>query len=1120
MKSSMVSELSSYLKQLKFDPQLNRGVVPTLLTNFRVTFLIVLTIIIAGIFALIKLPRRINPEVDIPIVFISTVFPGAGPQDVERLVTVPLEDALQGVEGIDSLSSNSVENVSTIVIQFQSTVDIDTATTDVQEAVKSVRDLPADSNEPNVQALDFEDIPVINFAILTDTDPASLAQFARQMKDRIEEVPTINNVVVSGAEESEIEIFFSPEKYLQYTISPAQLQGAITSALRTYPAGPVSTTNSTLSFSVDLTQTTLEKLRTLPVQLGGTYFALGDVAEISVKSINNQARSYVATKEQPASRTVSFAVYKNTGADLEKSASAAKDAAEEVINEHGDRFQMIITMNFEDEIREQFVGLVEDFSTSILLVFITLLLFLGFRQALLASFVIPLSFFATFAAMYWFDIQLSFLSLFSLLLGLGMIVDDTIVIISAMTDYYKTRKFTAEQTGLLVWNDYLIPTLTSNLTNVWSFLPLLIAAGIIGEFTQVISIVVTIALVGSTAIALIITIPFMMLVLKPVIPGRVKILGIIVSFLALLGAIIAFLNFSPIMPAIAITAILFFIIIVVIRNELVQAISVRMQSHPSMVASKKIFSRLNTGFIGTEKYLGSYKNLLKNILESKSARRSTIAAVIILSLFSYMLVPLGLVKNVFFPEGPVDYFNVSLELPEATKLEVTEAETIRLANEFRQTEGIDYVIADIGRGIDQSSISVGQTETNRVAFSLNLVPEEERVRNSIEIAQEVREKYENYTNGELQVVELSGGPPAGADLQVTLLGDDLATLERLGENVKRHLETKEGVTNATVSVPRGTSKLLFEPDLVKLQDNGITLDQVGGLTRLFTSGLTLDQARLDQPECENECNIVLRLSKGTLSADDLASISVAQSPGQQVPLSALGEFKLTQNPSIISRLDGKRAITITGDVLAGYNNVELGQQLLEYVHGDLNMPADYTTQTGGVNEENQESVNSILQAMVISLILILGTMVVQLQSFRKAIIVMLVIPLAITGVFIIFAILGIPLSFAALIGVLALFGIVVKNSIMIVDKINRNLKVGLPFTEAVTDGAASRLEPIFFSSITNIIGLIPITISDPFWRGLGGAIIAGLSMSGIIMLFFIPVVYYVWFMNDYKEQSI
>lgn len=1114
----MVSELSSYLKQLKFDPQLNRGIVPALLTNFRVTILIVLAIITAGIFALLNLPRRINPEVNIPIVFISTFLPGAGPQDVEQLVTVPLENALQSVTGVDTFSSSSVDNLSTIIIQFQSSVEVDDATADVQKAVNGVADLPEGVTEPNVQALDFEDIPVINFAVVSDTDQASLAQFSRQMQERITDVPSIRNVVVSGAERSEVEVYISPEKYQQYALNPLQLQGAVSTALRTYPVGSVAANNATLSFSIDSTATTLEKLRTLPIQLAGVSYSLGEVAEISVKSVDNQARSYIATNDSPAKRTVSFAVYKTTGSDLEKAASAAKDAAQAVLDEHGGRFEMVMTMDFEKEIQDQFIGLVEDFSTSIVLVFITLLLFLGFRQALLASFVIPLSFFATFAAMYWMDIQLSFLSLFSLLLGLGMIVDDTIVIISAMTDYYKTGKFTPQQTGLLVWNDYIVPTLSSNLTNIWSFLPLLIAAGIIGEFTKVISIVVTLALVGSTAIALIITIPFMMVVVEPKVPGRVKTLGLVLGLVTTVVAVISLLSFSPLMPLVLLVAIAFFASTLLIRKQLLAVMSSRSKAHPSWPTVKNILSKLNTGFISTERYLGKYKSVLHRILESKTGRRNTIVAVIMLSVFSYLLVPLGLVKNVFFPEAPVEYFNIVVELPEATQLSVTEAETTRLANELRQLGGVEYVIADIGRGSDQSSISLGQIESNIVNFTVYLVPEAERTKNSIELAQEVREQYKDYSAGELQVLELSGGPPAGEDLQITLLGDDLATLEQLGERTKDYLVSQEGVANPSLSVPPGTSKLLLEPDLMKLQETGISLDQVGMVARLFTSGFTLDQVRLDQPECEDQCPVVLRTNRGTLSADDVTSITVSDTTGTAVPLSAIGELKLTSNPTIISRLDGKRSITITADVLTGYNTVELGQQLQAFVDTELNMPEGYTTQTGGVNEENQESVTSIMQAMAIALILIMGTMVVQLQSFRKSLIVMLVIPLAVTGVFIIFAVLGIPLSFAALIGVLALFGIVVKNSIMIVDKINLNLKAGLPFTEAVTDGATSRLEPIFFSSVTNIIGLIPITISDPFWRGLGGAIIAGLTMSGLIMLFFIPVVYYVWFVDEYRQR--
>jgi len=204
-------------------------------------------------------------------------------------------------------------------------------------------------------------------------------------------------------------------------------------------------------------------------------------------------------------------------------------------------------------------------------------------------------------------------------------------------------------------------------------------------------------------------------------------------------------------------------------------------------------------------------------------------------------------------------------------------------------------------------------------------------------------------------------------------------------------------------------------------------------------------------------------------------------------------------------------------VTEGFVIADINKKLEEHADS-LNLPAGYGWATGGANEENQRSVTSILQAMVLSFLLIIITMVLQFHSFRRALIVMLVIPLSISGVFIIFALAQIPLSFPALIGILALFGIVVKNSILIVDKILINQETGMEFTESVADAAASRLEPIALTSLCTIAGLIPITISDPLWQGLGGAIIAGLTFSGTIMLFFIPVVYYLIY-NPYKIKS-
>jgi len=1110
-----MSEISSYLKRLKWDPNLASNWAAGLLTNIRITILIILTIILGGIFGLVNLPRRINPEVKIPIVFVSTVLPGASPQDVEELVTEPVENAVRSVQGIESISSTSLENISTIVIEFNSRIDREKAKNDVQSSVDTVNNLPTNAQEPSVMALDFEDIAVVEFSVTGSTNEAALMQFSRNLQKEIEDLAEVQKVIVSGLEQTEIEIQLQKETLNALKLNPQALMQAIRVALSSYPSGTVSSNGLNLSIAIVPSNDALATLRELPIEVGQTSYALGELTTISIKSSSRQPKSFYATPQQSPSRTVTFSVFKTLDAALEKSAAVVKKRAQEVTDQSGGLYSMVVTSDFEENIQDQFNGLLSDFGQSILLVFLTLLIFLGIRQAAIASFVIPLSFFATFATMYMLDIQLSFLSLFSLLLGLGMIVDDTIVMISAMTDYYASKKFTPQQTGLLVWKDYLTPTLTSNLTNVWSFLPLLIATGIIGEFTKVISLVVTIALIGSTAIALIITIPLMIVILKPRVPQRAIMLSLATAFLMLLIAISVLFKSSPLLPLIYLALTGFLMIFWIVRNTLITEGKTFMSKIMIRgIKAGNIKEKLRVGFFDAKKPIRYYKAILSKILVSKSIKRRVIAAVVIFSLVSYALVPAGLVKNEFFPKVDEDFFFATVELPIGTKLAATQEEASRLLEELRQTPEIEYVLMDIGVDVNMRS-TTSEQNTNSIRYTFKLT--EKRTHTSFDIAQQVRESYTSYEKGTFQVIEASAGPPSGADLQLTILGEDLEKLQQYGENLRTYVKNLPGTTNAELSIIPGVSRLNFIPDKQKLIEQGIVLDQIGFFTRLFTSGMEVDSVAIDTPECVDECPIMLRVTKDQLTAEELGSITMLNRKGETVPLVSLGSFSLAPNPTKVTRLDGKRSIAVSAAVLPGFNRVELGKMLEQFATSELGLEQGYSWQTGGVNEENQKSVNSILQAMVIAAVLIMGTMVVELGSFRKSLIVMLVIPLAISGVFYVFALTGIPLSFPSLIGILALFGIVVKNSILIVDKINKNLEIGLPFTESVADGASSRLEPIVFSSVTNIIGLIPITISDPLWRGLGGAIIAGLTLSGLIMLLFIPVIYDVWYRP--KESS-
>ncbi|MEK9173987.1 MAG: efflux RND transporter permease subunit, partial [Patescibacteria group bacterium] len=528
------------------------------------------------------------------------------------------------------------------------------------------------------------------------------------------------------------------------------------------------------------------------------------------------------------------------------------------------------------------------------------------------------------------------------------------------------------------------------------------------------------------------------------------------------------------------------------------------QEHPLLTQMKGYLHQVSDeGIFDFHPLALRYQTFILGTLTKKKARRTTLAMLIIFTIFSYALVPTGFVVNEFFPEDDQDIIYISLELPQGTPLTDSRKEAEKLLPLFKDTPDSRFVLAEVGASLNDDGVS-SNSDTNRVLLTLLLVPKEERSRTSGEVVAELSRAYENYPAGKLSISQLAGGPPAGSDLQIKLLGADSATLDNYAGKIEDYLETQAGVSNITKSIKTGSSKIVFVPDQAEMQRQGIKENESAFWLRAIGSGYTV---KSDARFGEEKRDIVLRLDPSeTLSTPDMLSSLLIPTPSGPRPLSSLGTLRLEPNPTSITREDGKRTLSVSASVSEGYSASTLSGELEVFVDS-LKLPDGYSWKTGGANEENEKSVASILQAMLLSAALIFGTMVIQFNSFRKALIVLLVIPLAISGVFIVFAITGTPLSFPALIGILALFGIVVNNSIILVDKINRNMDAGLDLDHAIAEGSASRLEPILLTALTTIIGLIPITLSDPIWQGLGGAIIAGLLFSGIAKLFFIPVMY-------------
>lgn len=1108
----MKKKVVSYLSTLHVHPSLWNSWHAKYITQIRLVLLLILSIVVVGLFAYYSLPRRLNPEIKIPIVIVSTVLPGAGPEDVESLLTIPLEDKIKQIQDIDTMTSTSQEGMSAISLQFKSTVDGDRARDDVQAAVDAVNDLPEDATTPSVRKLDFEDQPVWNFAVVTNSDLATLMRFSDRLKDAVEDVPTVDRVIITGFDEQTIEVIVQPEKIHEFNIQPPQLAQALQRAAVSYPAGNVETTASSFALTIDRDIATVDDIRSIRLSINNQSIRLEDIATVGFRSVQNQNSTYFASETQSPREAVQFFVYKASTANIDQAEHDARVVVEEMVKGYGQQFSLITIMNTAEEITKQFAELTRDFFLTILLVFTLLLIFLGIRQAVIASITVPLTFLSSFAIIYALGLSLNFLTMFAFLIALGLLIDDTIVTVAAMTRYYRTGRFTSAETGILVWRDFIVPLWSTTITTIWAFLPLLLATGIIGEFIKSIPLVVISTMLSSTSIAVLITLPLMIVFLKPVFPKRVQILFLFLGFLSLLAALVLFTPRNIVTPFIVLAFVLMLFITYSIRIQVYKRVLLFIDRHRFTRRIPTFVSRVSDeGIIDIEQISRRYMAIIDRILVSKHGKRNTLIAVIIFAVVAYALVPLGLVQNEFFPKQDTNLLYVTVDLPTGTNASVASKEAYVLADQIRYLSHVQYLVAETGQGF---SGEMGRSNNaSSLLVTVHLSEMEERDATSQDIAQEIREKYKDYGKGTLTVQELSGGPPAGADVQITLLGDDLTVLDMYATKTVQFLEKQPGVTNVDKSIKPGTSKLVFMPDKERVVEYGLSVDQVALWLRTYASGFTLDSIKFG----EDEKDIVFRMSYDTQTPEDLSAIAIpSQTQKTAVPLLSLGKISLATNPTIITRESGNRTISVSASVIEGYNIPEINNTLLAFVQNDLELGTGYTWKTGGVNEENQKSVNSILQAMVLSFLLILITMVIEFRSFRQAFIALMIIPLSIAGVFYVFALSGTPLSFPALIGILALFGIVVTHAIVVIEKINDNLREKMPLRESIVDAAGSRLEPVLLTSLTTIVGLIPITISDPLWRGLGGAIIAGLIFSGAIKLFFVPVTFYLFFQDAKK----
>ncbi len=1143
---------SLYLSQLEYRPEDGRTWLNFFIKNFRVTILIVIGILLWGGISLYSMPLESMPEVKIPYGIITVAMPGASPEDVEELVVNKIETKVASISGIKTIRSSAMNSFGTVSVEFRAEEDLKDALRRLRETVATVKsELPAEASEPAVMEVSFDNTPVWTLVITGPYDNFTLRKYADMVKVEMEKLPGTNEVTISGGDIYEIRVLYDPDKLQQYGLSADTVNGMIKAGNFSLPLGTLQVSNFEYSIRSEGEINNAKDLRNMPISaLNGQIVKLSDVAKVMEMAEERNIYNTFSVKGGAPQNAVTLNVMKKTGSSIVTLVDSGKEKLEEMqktvlpADVHAET-----TLDMSEMIREDFTQLWHDGILTIFLVTMLLFLFVGLKEAFVAGLAVPLVFSATFGMMNIFGISLNFLSLFSLILSLGLLVDDAIVVVQATKQYLKSGKFTPEEAVLLVFRDYKILLATTTLTTIWAFLPLLLATGIVGQFIRSIPVTMSVTLAVSFVIAIIINHPMAIILERFRITRQFFIPAVLLAGIA--SVVFLVMTGNGQIDALAgsiITAILavsFFSLLYYYRKGLKRVLienedlileehadpkKIKQKIHHHYIAEdheKTAWARFIGGIVKIDKVLPRYGKILNSIIISSKKSFALLLIMGILCAGAFFLPASGILKTEFMSPTDMDYLYVNIEAPAGQTTNKT-AETVSMVEKILLDE---KAVSSFGEVIGSSGVSSkggmlssssASAQSDKAQFAVNFYswderpatgPENKREK-SYEIAKRLRQAFENISSATVTVTEVSGGPPSGSDFEARILGEDLSVLEREADEYKKILGGIPGVVNESISVSLnpGEFTILLDHDQMLLR--GLTASQVTATLRMAISGTEVTKVMKNG----EELTVLAKFDEEKIdSIDKLKALTLVNPRGQIYQLSDIGRISLNPSLTSISHMDQKRVVLISasvekpnlpGDVLLKF------QELVK----DKPLPAGYEIIFGGVNETTTESIMSILRAMLVAVILIIGTLVLQFNSFLKAILVLATIPLALTGVFYGLTLSGFTLSFPSLIGVCALCGIVVKNAVILVDKINLNLRVGIPYRESIVDAAKSRLEAIFLTSICTIIGMIPITFADETWAGLGLSLIFGLSTSTGLTLFVIPTLYNLLMKNSHARQ--
>lgn len=1021
------------------------------INQFRTAIIVIVAVVGLGINAYSQLPQESTPEIKVPIGVVTTPFPGANARDVEKLVTDEIEKEIQNLDELDTYSSSSSEGISSITVEFNADADIDDSIRELKDAVDNAKpELPDDGDDPIVTEISFTDTPIVTFSLVGDFTYKELEDMANDVSDELETINGVSEARVIGERPTEMRVYLNRTKLDGYKISLDQVVQAIQSHHLNLPIGEIITDSLSYQVRLEGEFDQAQQIANTPiVNRNGNTIYIKDVAQTQEKLSKESVLSRISLEGERPKQTISITLFKKTGANVIQTVDTAKETIyglqnSGVIPPEEEGLFIEVTNDNSEFIRDDFNSLSSSALQTVILIFIVLLLALGTKEAFIASLAIPMTFLSTFIIFQLTGNTLNNITLFGLVLGLGLLVDTSIVVMEGIFENIQKKHLSPSDAALITIHTYRWPLISGTMTTVSAFVPMYLMSGITGQFFSYIPTTVTAVLLSSLVISL---------------------------------------TISPALAA--------------------KLINPKTLDHkPGAIARARewVLEILNKEYVA----------LLKILLESRFARWVLVGGSVILFMLSVGLVASGLVKTEAFPLADVNFFNITLEAPQGTKLEVTDEAVKEVEAILQQDPLIQNFVTSVGGGsltADNSEAfgSGGSSaNSNTATITVNLVKKEFRDIKSYNITQKYREKLKEITTAKVSIEETRGGPPQGAPIEVRIFGEDFAQAELIANDIEVMVEELGGI-QIDNSISLGSGEFVFYPNIQKMNTFGITTRDLASTLRDAVFGKEAADFVRDDKEIKIWVGFDWGDEEKPLSISDIENIEISNQQGQKISIKDLARIELQPSLQSISHREGDRIVTVTaetGDKAAVDITVPLQAKIDAYT-----LPDGFRLELGGETEDVDQSFADLQNAMTVALLLIALILVLQFNSFVQPFIILCALPLSLIGVLGGFFLLNIKLGIAAFIGVVSLAGIVVNDAIVLIDRINSNRSHGMNINDAIIEAGPARLQPILITSITTVFGILPLTLTDEFWLGLGSAIIFGITFSTLLTLIVMPVLY-------------